>query len=239
MAPGEMHTAPILTGQTSGLAPVVFLTGGPQAVGSPYPALNLEVELPPRARGASPGARLLDRRGGFICAGTPDGGAPLGGRDCPHRDAQHCPGGSVHRRSRLGRGLRSVQKLPTRCSWGLRAAPCPSIVCRASRIRDIHCARWQRLHPPVERTAAAGDLLPGAPAAAGGADMLQGLVRNYLASREEDGAWTGNPAWQGSAAACLPRPSWLRLRGVSTRPARTASSLQTSSRPAGFFAHLV
>jgi len=43
---GDAHR-PILIGQTSGLAPVVFLTGGPQAVGSPYPALNLEVELPP------------------------------------------------------------------------------------------------------------------------------------------------------------------------------------------------
>lgn len=37
----------ILTGETSYLQPVVYLTGGPQPINSPYPALGLEMELYP------------------------------------------------------------------------------------------------------------------------------------------------------------------------------------------------
>jgi hypothetical protein len=46
MSPAEIENAPLLSGQTSNLAPVVFLTGGPQAVSSPFPALCFELDLP-------------------------------------------------------------------------------------------------------------------------------------------------------------------------------------------------
>lgn len=46
MSPAEIDSAHILCGQTGDLTPVVFLTGGHQAVGSPYPALLYDLELP-------------------------------------------------------------------------------------------------------------------------------------------------------------------------------------------------
>lgn len=48
MAPANVETAPCLVSYTDGLAPVVFLTGGPQAISSPYPALRLDVDLQSR-----------------------------------------------------------------------------------------------------------------------------------------------------------------------------------------------
>ncbi len=46
MAPAEIENAPCLSSQTDGLSPLVFLTGGPKAISSPFPALRLDIELP-------------------------------------------------------------------------------------------------------------------------------------------------------------------------------------------------
>jgi hypothetical protein len=45
IAPAEMAAATVLTGQSGDLAPVVFLTGGPQPAAGPYPALALAFDL--------------------------------------------------------------------------------------------------------------------------------------------------------------------------------------------------
>lgn len=45
LSPLEMGAVLVLSGSTDGLAPVVFLTGGAQAVISPYPALGLDLDL--------------------------------------------------------------------------------------------------------------------------------------------------------------------------------------------------
>jgi hypothetical protein len=45
MAPLEIDATQILAGNSNGLAPVVFLTGGPSAGTTPYPALTLNLEL--------------------------------------------------------------------------------------------------------------------------------------------------------------------------------------------------
>ncbi len=49
MAALEIQAAPALCGSTEGLAPVLFLTGGPQIGGGSYPSLVLEAELEPGA----------------------------------------------------------------------------------------------------------------------------------------------------------------------------------------------
>ncbi len=49
MAAREVGLTTILSGQTSNLTPVLFLTGGAQAGNSPYPSLNLSFEIPPHA----------------------------------------------------------------------------------------------------------------------------------------------------------------------------------------------
>ncbi|HEX9616089.1 MAG TPA: hypothetical protein VGA03_01640 [Anaerolineales bacterium] len=47
MAPNEMEAAPLLSGSTGDLSPVVFITGGAMATLGPFPALVLGLDLPP------------------------------------------------------------------------------------------------------------------------------------------------------------------------------------------------
>lgn len=47
MAPFEMSAATLLSGLTSGLEPVLFLTGGAKAGSGPYPSLQLTMQLSP------------------------------------------------------------------------------------------------------------------------------------------------------------------------------------------------
>lgn len=47
MSPLDMQGVAALGGQCGGLAPVVFITGGAEAVASPYPALSFSLELQP------------------------------------------------------------------------------------------------------------------------------------------------------------------------------------------------
>jgi len=49
LAPVEMQSVHVLTGQTSNLAPVIFLTGGPLPGTGPYPSLEIDVNLAPGA----------------------------------------------------------------------------------------------------------------------------------------------------------------------------------------------
>ena len=47
MTPRKLEAVSVLTGQTEGLEPVVFMTGGPTATTSPYSSLDHEIELRP------------------------------------------------------------------------------------------------------------------------------------------------------------------------------------------------
>ncbi len=46
MAPQSMQVSTVLQGQTGGLAPVLFLTGGPETGRGPYPSLAIDLHLP-------------------------------------------------------------------------------------------------------------------------------------------------------------------------------------------------
>jgi hypothetical protein len=47
MASQEMEAITILSGQTGGIYPLIFLTGGPELSAGPYPALSVEMDLAP------------------------------------------------------------------------------------------------------------------------------------------------------------------------------------------------
>jgi hypothetical protein len=47
MAATEMEAVTVLSGQTDGICPVVFMTGGPEASSGPYPALSVDIDLAP------------------------------------------------------------------------------------------------------------------------------------------------------------------------------------------------
>ncbi len=46
-APAQIQSVNVLAGRTSGLEPVIFLTGGPEPGPGPYPSLNLHIDLSP------------------------------------------------------------------------------------------------------------------------------------------------------------------------------------------------
>ncbi|MFC1878861.1 hypothetical protein ACFLZW_03000 [Chloroflexota bacterium] len=50
MATTEMQAALVLSGKSDGLAPVVFLTGGPKTGGGSYPSLSIDIPLEPSAQ---------------------------------------------------------------------------------------------------------------------------------------------------------------------------------------------
>jgi hypothetical protein len=47
MKADEKNAVTVLTGRTDGLAPLLFMTSGPKASSGPYPALSLDLDLPP------------------------------------------------------------------------------------------------------------------------------------------------------------------------------------------------
>ncbi|MCJ7699943.1 MAG: hypothetical protein MUO62_00015, partial [Anaerolineales bacterium] len=47
MAHQGLEATTILSGQTAGLFPVIFMTGGPEISAAPYPALSVEMNLDP------------------------------------------------------------------------------------------------------------------------------------------------------------------------------------------------
>ncbi len=209
MAPIEMQNAPALAGMTGGLAPVMFVTGGPQAVGSPYPALNLEIELPPRAsrRFTWCHAALQDVETSFSLA----------------RQMVACPWEAEIARVELVNSAQLEiytgdpdwdavfafsQKLAAATFVGpTQHLPFPSIV--LSRQPDQGYSLrgdggdynhlWNG-QPPLEIYYLAGLLLPG------GTSLLQGLVRNYIAVREEDGGLDWKPGLAGQRSGLMAMP---------------------------------
>ena len=68
MAADKMEAVTILKGKSGGLAPVVFITGGPELSAGPYPALSLDLELAPGGR----------RQFTWVFAGLPEAEASFG-----------------------------------------------------------------------------------------------------------------------------------------------------------------
>ncbi|MBU0512899.1 MAG: hypothetical protein KJ638_14525 [Chloroflexi bacterium] len=50
MADTKIEATTVLCGQTGGIFPVIFMTGGPEVSSGPYPALSVELDLAPGAR---------------------------------------------------------------------------------------------------------------------------------------------------------------------------------------------
>jgi len=50
ITPTEIQAVTVLTGSSGGLRPVIFMTNGPRGSTGPYPALTLDLELPPGGR---------------------------------------------------------------------------------------------------------------------------------------------------------------------------------------------
>jgi hypothetical protein len=209
MAPVELQNAPLLAGQTSSLSPVVFLTGGPQAVSSPFPALNLDIELPPGAYRSFTWchAALHDVEASFNLA----------------RQIAARPWDSAIARLELSNSAQ-VEVFTGDPSWDVAFAlsqklaytafvgptthlPAPSIVLSRQPDQGFslrgdgsdYTHLWNG-QSPLEVYYLADILLPG------GAPWLRGLIRNYLATRVEDGGLDWKPGLAGQRSRLLAMP---------------------------------
>ncbi|HLA99407.1 MAG TPA: hypothetical protein VJL34_13220 [Anaerolineales bacterium] len=214
MNPVEIQAAPALAGRTSELAPVVFMTGGPKAVGSPYPALSLQLELPAgvskkltwahaalaetqesfdlaRETAARPWeaeiARLELLNSGQVEVLTGD----------PEWDAAFAFSQAAAYRLVVGPG----ERLPA-ASFVLARQPDQGYSARGDGTDYDHLWNGQ---PPLEADYLAQILLPAS------ADLAQGLVRNFLATRLEDGSLDWKPGLAGQRSRLLATPILAHL----------------------------
>ncbi len=234
MAPLELHSAPSLAGQTDGLAPVVFLTGGPQAVSSPYPALNLEVELPAGAtrRFTWSHAALAAAADSFTLA----------------RKTAACAWEAEVARVEL-LNASQIEVFSGNSDWDAAFAlsqklaytafvgptehlPRPSFV--LSRQPDqgysMRCDGSDYNHlwngqSPLETYYLASLLLPGA------GDLLQGLILNFIASRSDEGMLDWKPGLGGQRSHLLAMPILARLAWKLYQTYEDKSFLQSVFQP--------
>jgi hypothetical protein len=209
LATVPMQSVNVLTGRTSNLAPVIFLTGGPQPGPGPYPSLSLDLALAPggsrsltwtQAALASPSASLeLARRTAArpweaeqarierinaaqtvdVCTGDPDWDAAL----------------ALSQKTAFALFFGPSQHLP-----------CPSFVLARQPDHGYsprgdgsdYSPLWNG-QSPLEAGYLAG-LLPGAP------ELAAGLVRNFLAVQAGDGVVDWKPGLAGQRGRWLAAP---------------------------------
>jgi hypothetical protein len=206
LAPASMHSVNVLTGQTSGLAPVVFLTGGPQTGPAPYPSLAMDLSLAPGSSRCLTWvqAALASASDSFEFARR------IASRSW---DAERA-------RIELVNAAQTVEirtgdpdwdaalALSQKAAFGLffspsQSLPSPSFV--LSRLPDHgysprrdgrdYSSHWNG-QSPLDGITISG-LLPGAP------ELAAGLVRNFLVGQAQDGGVDSSPDLAGQ------RENWL------------------------------
>ena len=209
MTPIEMQAAIALHGRTQDLAPVVFLTGGPQTGTGAYPSLRFDLELQPggahsihwsqaglsepessfnRARmvAARPWeaeiARLEMLNAGLIDirTGNPDWDAAF----------------ALSQKMAFGLFVGPTKNLPAP-SFVLSRQPDNGFSLRGDGSDYNHLWNGQS---PLEAYYLSGLILPSSP------DLAQGLVRNFLASQMEDGSIDWKPGLAGQRSRLLAMP---------------------------------
>ena len=209
LASTQMQSVYILSGKTSDLEPVVFLTGGPLRGPGPYPSLQLEFKLAP----------LETRMFTWVQAALTDAQASF---DLARRTAAR-PWDAEMARIRLDNSSRTVEIETGNPDWDATLAfsqsmalrlffqagehlPFPSFV--LSRQPDQgysarsdgkdYPAQWngQSVHDAIYLSS----LLPGSP------DLAAGLVRNFLSTIDEKGFVDCRPGLGGQRGRWLAAP---------------------------------
>ena len=209
MAPAEIDLAPLLLGETANLKPVVILTGGATAISSPHTALSIDIEL-------SPGS---SRQLTWCHAALPDSEASF---TLAHRIAARQWDAEIARLELLNAS--QVEIYTGQTDWdaalafsqnlalGLFAGP-ESTLPAASFVLTRQPDSGYSLRgdgndynhlwngqPALEAYYLANLLLPG------GASLLKGVLRNYIASQDEHGAIDWKPGLGGQRSRLMAPP---------------------------------
>ncbi|MCI0518854.1 MAG: hypothetical protein L0Z70_01185 [Chloroflexi bacterium] len=209
MAPTEFQSVSTLEGQSDGLHPVVFLSGGPEAVSSPFPALNLEITIKPGGAAAH----------AWACAAlaSPDASFDLARQTASrHWEAEiarlellnaslvevHSGNADWDAAFTLAQNLAyasftgPTQHLPA-ASFVLSRQPDSGHSMRGDGTDYNHLCNGQTA---LDAYYLASLLLPG------GASLVEGVLRNYLAVQDEDGAIDWKPGLAGQRSRLLATP---------------------------------
>lgn len=199
----------VITGTTGGLAPLLYMTGGPAAISAPYPALTVELDLKPSApRQVSWALAALTASGpSFELARktvarhweaetariemTAESQTVDIETGNPDWDAAFALAQTAALRSFLPAG---------------ETLPCPSFVLARAPDRGFSPKGDGSDYPlgwsgqsPLEAYYLAS-LLPGAP------QLAKGLLRNFLSTQAEDGFVDARPGLAGQRAKMLSAP---------------------------------
>ncbi len=209
LAPLSMQSVDILAGRSADLAPVIFLTGGPQPGPGTYPSLTLDLAL---AAGGT-----CTRTWAQAALATPKESFELARRTAtrpweaerakiemvnaaqtievrtgdPDWDAAF----ALSQKTAFGLFFGPSQHLPNP-SFVLTRQPDQGYSPRGDGSDYPHLWNGQ---PPLEACTLAS-LLPGAP------ELAAGLVRNFLAAQSEDGAVDWKPGLAGQRGRWLAAP---------------------------------
>jgi len=207
MAPLENLAA--LGGRTGGLAPVVFLTGGPVADSAPFPALSLNLEIAPHVSRPFTWAHaaLAEPEASFDLA------RQIAGRPWE---------AEIARINLTNEGMIDIRTgdrewdiafaLAQKAAFGLFSGPTPHLPCHSyvfSRQPDLGFSMrgdgsdynhlWSG-QTPLEAAYLAGLVLPSAP------ELAQALVKNFIASQKEDGEIDCRPGLGGQRSRLMATP---------------------------------
>jgi len=219
----QIQSVYVLSGRTSGLEPVVFLTGGPLRGPGPYPSLQLDISLVP----------LGSRKFTWVQAALPDAQASF---DLARLTAARSWDAELAR-IRLVNAAQTVDIETGDLDWDASLAfsqntalrlffqagehlPHPSFVMArqpdhgySSRGdgRD-YSAQWdgQSVHDAIY----IASLLPGSP------ELVAGLVRNFLSTQDEKGFVDCRPGLAGQRGRWLAAPLLAELAWNSYRQTR-------------------
>ncbi len=241
MAPIEHSSTPALVGYSSGLAALVFMTGGATAVSSPYPALCLPVELAPgeTRRFIWCHAALNDVETSFDMArslASRPWEAEIARLELINGAQLEIYTGDPEWDLVLSRSQNLAYSLfqsPT------AALPHSSFVLTRRADQgysprgdgsDYHHL-WNG-QPAWEAYYLARLLLPG------GADLLQGLLRNYLAVQEAEGVLDWKPGLAGQRSRLLAPPILASLAWAIYEQSENRAFLEESLPGLLDFLHL-
>ncbi|MGB8215056.1 MAG: hypothetical protein WCE68_16025 [Anaerolineales bacterium] len=209
LAPIPMHSVNVLSGRTSNLSPLIFLTGGPQPGAGPYPSLAVDVALAPG------GSRSLT----WAQAALADSSASF---DLARRTAAR-PWEAERTRIERINAAQTIDVHTGDPDWDAALAlsqkaafslffsssqhlPCPSFVLTRQPDQGFsprgdghdYSPLWNGA-PPLEAGYIAS-LLPGSP------DLAAGLVRNFLVTQAGDGGVDWKPGLAGQRGRWLAAP---------------------------------
>ncbi len=214
MVADEIEAVTVLCGQTDGIAPVLFMTGGPHLSSGPYPALAIDIEL------AAGGERTFR----WALASLEDHDTSFkGARVIATRSWEK----EIARLERLNEGLIDIETgdpdwdaafaLTQKSAFGLLCGPTdhlPQISFVNCRLPDHghslkgdgsdHSHLWNG-QTPLEANFLSSNLLPAAP------KIAAGLLANFLSTQEKNGFVDWKPGLGGQRGGVMSTPILANL----------------------------